>query len=205
MSEALSKTKEKPAFRWTEQKRQAAEMVVDGRTDQEIATKLGCHRNSVYNWRHTAEFSAECQKKLEEYAARTRLKRIRETGLLTDAIAGKLAKALKEDSLNGVAVLGREYHAFRADERADFGDNVRRIEGKLTVTGSHSVEVRGTSRSFKDFLNDSAEVIDVTPVVEASHEGPQKALVALTESALQNSDLLDQIHAEDQEAQREHQ
>lgn len=187
---------ESGGFRWTEQRRKAVEMVLAGRTDKQIADELGCHKNSVFNWRHKPEFLMEVKRKLDEYATRTRLRRVRETGILTDVLSGKVAKALQEDDVNRVSVYAREYHAFRAEERQDFGDNVQRVEGRFQIDGTQTVNVNQThSISFKNFLSEHVNEVDVTDAANA--ETPQDAVRLLAQRALQDTDLLDMIDAED--------
>jgi len=66
-------------FRFTEQKRQAVDLVAIGMPKAQIARALGVHRNTVNGWCATPAFVAAVQERLAERISTTRLRRMAET------------------------------------------------------------------------------------------------------------------------------
>jgi hypothetical protein len=151
--------------------------------------------------------------KAREYVGRTRFKRVRETGVIGDTLAGQIArwlvrlqgdKALSQVEINQFQVLLREYREYREQERADFGDNVKRVEGSFAVPAEPSPERASGARSamsFKRFVEEHAHLIP--PGTVERTRTPLEALVAITMELLRSTDLLDVMHEEDLAATRE--
>ena len=196
-------------WKWTRVKRKAIKLILQGRSNVQIAKELGKHRHTIRRWKETDEFRAETLRQAHEYANQKRFKRVYETGAMTDSVARHAVKTLtkleKNRKVSGAEFSRalsflREYRAFRAEERQDFGDNVQRME----VGGGFTVGITGESgapktvtgeQSFKDFLQKSAASMPKRVIQGVTT--PAEALVAVTREALKNTDVLDKLHEED--------
>ena len=200
----------KRAWKWTKRKRKAVQLLVKGQPITRIADELGVHRNTIRNWRDTPEFNASVMSAAREYVNHTRYKRVHETGIITDQlarqVASKLSKLGKAEAnqvdLNHLQVFLREYREFRSQERSDFGDDIKRYEGTFNVAmaGGETATPGGEAsmQSFKRFVEDNAGKIPERLVTDS--ESAQEALVEATKVLLRETELLEDLHQEDESA-----
>lgn len=197
------------AWKWTKVKRKAVRMVCRGWPDTRIAKELGKHRNTIRNWKGTAEFNAAVITYAREYVNRVRFKRVHESGIIADQLASQVARQLaevnksdagdvKQGNLNAMQLFLREYREFRAVERSDFGDDVRRVEGSFHVTGTglttgdNATGSKG-AQSFKRFVEDNASTVPKRVLVG----NEQQSLVGVARALMQGTDILNELHEED--------
>jgi len=195
-------------FKWTKKKRRAVKYILRGWSDVRIAKELGIHRMTVKRWKDTGEFRAAVIADAHDYAQRIRFKRVHETGVFADQFAVQLAKNLEELGtqddgpsqlqLNTLQAFAREFREFREHERADFGDNVRRIEGNFTIGALGSTDptaIAAGAQSFKTFVEENMDKIPSGLIERARNSG--EALVLATRALVQETDIIDQIYGED--------
>jgi hypothetical protein len=208
----------KKSWKWTKTKRKAIQFIVKGYSDTRIGKELEVHRNTLREWKKNQEFHVAILNEAREYVNRTRFKRVHETGIVTDQIAHQLGKRLldvtkpeiDEDGnerpkqigqieMNSLQMFLREYREFRNQERSDFGDNVKRVEGKMSIgiTGGDGPITLGDkgSQSFKRFVEENNDSIPQRVITSANN--PQEALIEATRELIRNTDIVEDIHRED--------
>ena len=207
-SGALTKASRQP-WKWTKSKRAAVKLVVQGRSDIQIAKEVGKHRHTVRKWKQTPEFNAACMEAAREYVNRVRYKRVYETGVITDHLSGHVAKCLAhlqateltdvtQVHMSQLQTCLREYREFRAQERSDFGDDVSRGEVNLRVFGGAAASQESdqvSGQSLRDLLEANQDKIPERVISGAA--STTEALVEGVRQVLQNTDVLNQMYEED--------
>lgn len=198
------------SWKWTKSKRAAVKLVVQGRSDIQIAKEIGKHRHTIRKWKQAPEFNAACMEAAREYVNRVRYKRVYETGVITDHLSGHVAKCLAhlqateltdvtQVHLSQLQTCLREYREFRAQERSDFGDDVSRIEGKFSFVGGGgagaSPENEVSSQSLHALLETHQDKIPERAITGAANV--TEALVEATRQVLQNTDVLEKMYEEE--------
>jgi hypothetical protein len=202
------------AWKWTRKKRKAARLIIKGWGDFKVAKALEVHRNTIANWRATPEFWSFVMAEAREYVKRTRFKRVHETGAIANQLATQAKKRLAainkrgdgllhSNEINAAQMFLREYREYRDRESADFGDNVKRIEGILHVGVSDSSSGRGYAigdkgaQSFKEFVEAHSEKLPERLIEGTTQE---EALVGITRELLRETPILDDLYDEDETA-----
>lgn len=195
-------------WKWDQAKKKAVDMVVHGWPVRKIAKEIGVSPNTVQRWKGHKEFAAAVIEDAREYVSTTRYRRAYETGIITNSLATQVAKhfdllakegKLTQGDINSMQLFLREYREFRNQERADFGDDAKRIDGRIQIgfgaAPQDSVMQSITQQSFKQFVSENMDKVD-RKLIEAQAT-PQETLTKLAEEILLKTDVLDTLHEED--------
>jgi len=195
---------------WSKTKRKAVQLVLRGVSSVDMAKTLGVHRNTIRAWRARPEFQAEVMARAHDYANETRFRRVYETGTLASQMASRAAQVLadidkqegelSQGQLNRLQLFLREYREFRREERQDFGDNTHRVEGNFLVNVTGAAIKQTSGDSFREFLAQNADKVPERLIHSA--KDPTDAIVNVTRTLIRQTDILDQLHAEDESALR---
>lgn len=190
------------SWAWTPEREKCFDRFLAGWPKKQIADDLKVHRNTVANWCAHPTFRHRLDEHNADHQATTRQRRVRETTMLADKVAKLATSALDSAakrpddarSLNTARQWLSEYREFREQERTDSGENVQRHQH--AVLGQINHEHNVSRASFKGFLEGAlaSGVIDV-PVLESVD--PHDVIIAMTQQALLETDLLDQMGEED--------
>lgn len=206
-------------WKWGKVKREVLKMTLKGYSAVMIAKETGVHRNTIRRWKNTPEFQQALVEAAREYRQQHQLKRVHETGVILDQLAAQVAVRLAalnqpatpaddgnsplftQTDLNMLQTFMREYREFRAQERADFGETQKRVEGQINIgfsglTGGAAAPAADTvlTQNFLEFMTQRAPVL---PEIAASSD--QDALIKATR-ALLDGELLDALLAEKERA-----
>jgi len=199
-------------WKWTKRKRRAVDLLVRGWSVRRIGEEIGASYVTVQRWKSSPEFVTAVLTRARDYVQRTRFKRVHETGLITDHLLAQIARCfarlndgglLTQAEVNRLAMLLREYRAFRSEERDDFGDDVRKVEGHFAFGITQPIRPSGErigDMSFKQFFEANSDKIP-TEVFERS-KTVAEALVLATRELIKNTDIVDQLFDEENEAIR---
>lgn len=206
-------------WKWTKKKRAAIKLILQGRTDVSIAEQLGIHRHTVRNWKRHPEFHAEVMTAAREYVNRKRFQRVSETGIITDQLAAQVVTRLNEimnrgkkgkpgavaqADINALQLFMREFREFRSHERADFGDDVKRVEGRLQIFGDDSGAVPKSTKaaqSFKQFVEQHADKLPERIITSATNA--QDAILSVARELLQQTEIVNEIFEEEEAGQKD--
>lgn len=201
-SKALVTTESDIDFEWTDQREKAFDMVMRGVSVRKIAEEIGVHFNTVQRWKTHQVFMRRMMDEKYEHAATTVLRRTRVTTVINDTISNMALKALTEaekhptssKKLKRVKDVLAEFRAMRNEERLNFGESTNNSSVSSNVR--HSGHVSTGSKSFRDFLSESAAkgFIDVEAI--SQKENGQEALIEAVAQALIGSDYIDKVDQE---------
>jgi len=219
---------EEEAF-WAEdpKRAQAVTLLLQGNNKSPVARQLGVHRNTIDNWCKNVYFATEMAKLHREHVSSKRQQRLKSTNLVNDlnervtiALGRRIEKALaiKEDGLPTAMFddkdlrryreMASEFRETREHERIDIGDDVKNIninsQTRHTITGDVHVTQHGVNETaFTDYVRKALDtkVIDVKSIDVSASEGEGQLLLKAAEHLLVDTDLLDQINAEDMAAE----
>lgn len=192
------------------------DLVVAGVSKAAIARELNKHRNTINNWCADPRFIAAARQWMREHQSAKRQRRMVTTNVINDKIEdlvlGQVKKLelqaqnpktpIKGEDIRTMRELAYEYRSFREEERKDMGDDVKRVSVNSnhshTLTGDVQVTHSVSNTPFKAFVKQQMDsrIIDVE-ALDAPNQGA--LLLQATEHILADSDLLDQIDAEDRE------
>lgn len=194
---------------WTEEREKALDMLFSGASKAKIARELKKNRETIVLWTQNPWFSAKLQERLGSHVAETRVRRLRQTTLFADKSAAKLATAYnKADSrdperraegLVEIGLFSDQFRKWREQERADFGDDVRKTRSEVLVAGG--LEVKSTQVSLVTFLERKLDdgAIDVSALQQDGD--PVHLLSSVVQQALLASpDVLEEMMEEDKAA-----
>lgn len=151
----------------------ALNLLFTGMSKRRVAQTLSRHMETVVAWSRHDEFRQRLSELLGNHVEETRIRRLKQTTHFADAAAAQLERAhrklVQDPEDRGAsaraAAWADQFRKWRAEERVDFGDDVKRSEvsvvGNLGVNHKTSHEI-----SVKAFLMTRLEqgVIDVTGV-----------------------------------------
>lgn len=190
-------------WEWTEERERCFQMKLRGFPNLQIAEELEVHRNTISAWTKHPTFARRMQEELEEFAASSRLRRVRTTTVFTDRVSRLAEKALKTVEKNpksgrGLsrlrALLG-EFRAMRNEERLNYGDSTE----NHTFNGSlhHSGQVQTlSSTAFKQYLRQGIENGEINAQLIAQAGGKKAAIVEAVQQMLVNGDVIRQLDKE---------
>lgn len=212
-------------WKWTKRRRQAARLVVQGMSDSGVAKEIGVHRCTVFWWRHRAEFMNYVMELARDYVTQRRFKRVHETGMLADHLYSESLRRMADlaerslapevittkkgqtairtnmtrDETFALQTFLKEYREFRGQERADFGDDVKRFEGVLKLTADGTPKREGLTgsagaQSFQDFLAEHADKLPQRALTD-----PQTTLIETTRDLVRTTGILDAMAEEEEQ------
>lgn len=189
---------------WTPDKEKCFDFFMAGWPKTQIAAKIERHRNVITRWCSAKPFQERVAERRQDNEATVRQRRVHETNLFADRIARLASKALDKAETKPDDAFARntarewlsEYKSFRDQERVDLGDNIQKHEHAIAGQVSHTHAI--SQSSFKGFLEGAiaSGAIDAECVEGDAHS----MITALTQQALLETDLLDQLAEADREA-----
>jgi hypothetical protein len=189
-------------WKWNKKKRNALKLFCDGLTLSQIAEETGKPRKTIRHWLSTPEFQGEVLTLMEEHKGSKRIRRMRFTSTMLDTVERNVSQIVDDADKTGVnhgTLLRRlrgwldQYRSLRSEERADFGDNVQRVEGQLRFQGRIRHENQSvTTMTFAEMAKD---IIVPGTLIEANSS--QEATAKIVEKVLTEGDFLEKLHAEE--------
>ena len=186
---------------WTPDKRRFLRLLLQGWTISEIAREINKHRNTLRRWMRTPEFLQAAYDTLNEHKTAKRFRRIKATSIALDAIEENMLKGLlpedHEDydphAARRVHRWLQEFRSMRSQEREDFGDNVKRVEKTLDVTGG--VEVNHQHNVEVSFTDLAKQVVKPGQKILASDAAEATGMLAA--QVMMETEVLEDIHQQD--------
>lgn len=193
-STAMIKAEE---WEWTEEREKCFQMALRGIPKLQIASELDVHRNTISAWCKHPVFAKRMEEELTEFAASSRLRRIRATTGFTDRVQSLAFKALTEAEKNPKSgrAIGRvraflgEYRAMRNEERLNYGDSTENHTFNGSLHHSGQVQTMSTT-SFKQFLQQGIESGEINAKLVAQAGDKKAALVEAVQQALVSGELI---------------
>lgn len=212
---------------WADEKKDKALLcLLGGMSKSATAKHVDVHRNTIDNWCKDTRFATELEKRMREHMGAKRVQRLKSTNLLNDKVervalslasqiehdldidktTGRPAKGITKElerTMRTFREMSYEFRENREQERKDFGDDVKKvaINSNTTITGDINHKHSTVNKTpFADYMRSALanKVIDAKHIEVKEGDNNGQLLLKTAEALLIDSDLLDQLHAEEE-------
>ena len=202
-------------FKWSKKKRKAVRLLMEGKSNKQVARTLSLNEKTIRRWKSTPEFTAEYVMRRREHLEQHTNKDITHAALLKDQMAsmaaGQIADIQKskdagqrtatQGQLNALQLYLREFRELKTTHRQDHGIDPRGGGSSINVNVGIGMGPEGApttpvgSRSFKSFVDEHREKLPERVVARTPLEG----LLNIAEELVNNTEMIEDLHKEEQD------
>jgi len=209
---------------WTEARREALKLTLEGCEQKDIAKRLKVHRHTVANWQGRPEFIAELRRELIGHHVSAKLRRVVTNAKLADRLGEKALDALDSDDVNvaQTQLFLKEHREYQRLESEQFGGGSQHGSAPLVSISIDDSRMASRSRVTSEPLRDfaarnlpkdfdfggapkTAALLRLDDQFNGDHERAlqQARLIEATRWLVTHTDIVDAMYEEDLARERQ--